>query len=213
MVDIALFPIPSSVAFPGVPCPLHVFEPRYRKMVRHCVDRDMPMGVCHTEKVVHARESSQTREDILNSNQSTYKPRSVFSAGQVEILQELEDGRLLITMEPEGRFNLVEEKLTLPFSIWACEELIDNDVDSDDRQALEECKAKILNRLITITHGQTAIQDQLRSDYWQTMPALPFSFAIAGRLSMDAELAQHLLETTDTAYRLDTLLELLNRAA
>ena len=30
MPQVALFPIPNSVNFPGVPCPLHVFEPRYR---------------------------------------------------------------------------------------------------------------------------------------------------------------------------------------
>jgi Lon protease-like protein len=31
---IALFPLPNAVLFPGVPLPLHVFEPRYRDMVR-----------------------------------------------------------------------------------------------------------------------------------------------------------------------------------
>ena len=31
--EVALFPIPDLVAFPGTVIPLHVFEPRYRKMV------------------------------------------------------------------------------------------------------------------------------------------------------------------------------------
>jgi Lon protease-like protein len=31
---IPLFPLPNAVLFPGVPLPLHVFEPRYREMVR-----------------------------------------------------------------------------------------------------------------------------------------------------------------------------------
>ena len=31
---IPVFPLPSVVLFPGVPLPLHIFEPRYRKMVR-----------------------------------------------------------------------------------------------------------------------------------------------------------------------------------
>jgi Lon protease-like protein len=38
MVEVALFPIPDSVNFPGVPCPLHVFEPRYRKMAQHLLE-------------------------------------------------------------------------------------------------------------------------------------------------------------------------------
>ena len=35
--EVALFPIPDLVAFPGTVIPLHVFEPRYRKMVHDCV--------------------------------------------------------------------------------------------------------------------------------------------------------------------------------
>jgi Lon protease-like protein len=31
---IPLFPLPNVVLFPGVPLPLHIFEPRYRDMVR-----------------------------------------------------------------------------------------------------------------------------------------------------------------------------------
>ena len=31
---VPLFPLPNAVLFPGVPLPLHVFEPRYRAMVR-----------------------------------------------------------------------------------------------------------------------------------------------------------------------------------
>ena len=31
---VPLFPLPNAVLFPGVPLPLHVFEPRYRTMVR-----------------------------------------------------------------------------------------------------------------------------------------------------------------------------------
>src|SRR5262249_43376062 len=31
---IPIFPLPNVVLFPGVPLPLHVFEPRYRDMVR-----------------------------------------------------------------------------------------------------------------------------------------------------------------------------------
>jgi Lon protease-like protein len=31
---IPLFPLPNAVLFPGVPLPLHIFEPRYREMVR-----------------------------------------------------------------------------------------------------------------------------------------------------------------------------------
>ena len=63
MHDVALLPIPNTVNIPGVPCPLHVLEPRYRQRVRHCIDENMLMGVCHTEKVLHRNTREQTVEE------------------------------------------------------------------------------------------------------------------------------------------------------
>lgn len=211
MVEVALFPIPNAVTFPWVPMPLHVFEPRYRQMVRHCLDQRMMMGICHTEKVVHANFREQTREEALNSNQSTYKPCGVFSAGPVELVEELEDGRMLIRVDTNVRLQLQEEKQTLPFSIWTCDELMDEVCDSQEVLLMEQTKAKILHRLIAITHTSEKVQEVLHSDYWQTMPAQKFSFAVAGLLGMEADLAQYLLEITDAQHRLDTVLEMINR--
>ena len=98
MIEVALFPIPNSVNFPGVPTPLHVFEPRFRDMVKYCIDNDVMMGVCHTQGVVRAIKHEQNPEEALSSNQSTYKPCDVFSAGKVELLKELDDGRLGVAL-------------------------------------------------------------------------------------------------------------------
>jgi Lon protease-like protein len=212
-MDVALFPIPNSVSFPGVPCPLHVFEPRYRQMVRHCLEEDLFMGVCHTEKVLRNNSREQTLEEALSSNQSTYKPREVFSAGPVELMDELPDGRLMITVRASVRLVLQEERQTLPFSIWRCRELVDAPGDGQALQALQQSKEKILTRLLAITHGHDEVQAQLRSDHWQQMSPLDFSFAAAGMLVAEPELAQQLLETTDTQHRLDVLLELINTAS
>jgi Lon protease-like protein len=210
MVDVALFPIPNCVNFPGVPCPLHVFEPRYRQMVRHCINQNLLMGVCHTEKVVHQREREQTVEEALNSNQATYKPRGVFSAGPVQLLQELDDGRMLVQVDNEIRLQLGEEKQTLPFSIWACEELLDEALDEAGELALKQSQAKILKRLLAITHDNEQAQEMLNNDHWQAMPAHEFSFAAAGLLEMSPETSQMLLEMTNAQMRLDTVLGMIN---
>jgi Lon protease-like protein len=210
MVDVALFPIPNSVNFPGVACPLHVFEPRYRQMVRHCIDEHLLMGVCHTEKVVHRMEREQTMEEALNSNQATYKPRNIFSAGPVRLLEELEDGRMLIQVDNEVRLRLGEEKQTLPFSIWSCEELMDEALGEAGEPALQQTQAKILMRLLMITHDSEQAQQMLKSDHWQGMPAHDFSFAVAGMLGMAPDTAQALLEMTNAQQRLDTVLEMIN---
>ncbi len=210
MVNVAIFPIPNAVSFPGVPCPLHVFEPRYRQMVRHCIDEELLLGVCHTEKLLHNHDREQTVEEALNSNQSTYKPRDVFSAGPVEILQELADGRLLIQVDMQVRLQLREERQTLPFSIWACEELADEPIGPQGARALGQSKDKILHRLIAITHQSPKIQSLLKSEYWQAMTPQQFSFAVSGMLGLETELAQQLLQTTDTQQRLDAVLDVIN---
>lgn len=44
-----MFPL-GSVVFPTDPLPLHVFEPRYRKLVEDCVYADLPFGVVLIER-------------------------------------------------------------------------------------------------------------------------------------------------------------------
>ena len=45
----AMFPL-GTVLFPGGFLPLHVFEPRYRVMTRHCLDGDRSFGVVLIER-------------------------------------------------------------------------------------------------------------------------------------------------------------------
>lgn len=210
MVNVALFPIPNSVNFPWVPCQLHVFEPRYRQMVKHCIEHNLLMGVCQTEKIVHKNERTQTIEEALSSNQSSYKPTGIFSAGPVQLLNELDDGRMLIQVDIEVRLQLGEEKQTLPFSIWSCEELLDQTRDSAQETALAQSQAKILMRLLAITHANQQAQEVLGSDHWQAMPAQKFSFAILGLLDIPPDDAQALLEMTNAQERLDTVLKMIN---
>ncbi len=44
MIEVPLFPL-HAVLCPGVAMPLHVFEPRYRALVRHCLAENAPFGV------------------------------------------------------------------------------------------------------------------------------------------------------------------------
>src|SRR5258706_6611962 len=40
-----IFPLPQTVLFPGALLPLHVFEPRYRTMVKDCLSTHKAMAV------------------------------------------------------------------------------------------------------------------------------------------------------------------------
>ena len=40
-----LFPLPDTVVFPGMTVPLYVFEERYKKLVRICLENETPRFV------------------------------------------------------------------------------------------------------------------------------------------------------------------------
>ena len=211
MIKVAVFPIPNSVNFPGVPCPLHIFEPRYRQMVKHCIDNTLSMGVCNTAKVLRASEQNQSMENALNSNQSTYKPVAIFSAGPVTLLEELDDGRMVIEVAFDTRLKLQTELQTLPFNIWACDELPDETMTKAEEYSLVQTKQKILMRLLAITHTSEEYQQLLKSDLWQNMPAGEFSYAVTGLLGLPGEVQQEILEMTKPTERLLSVLGMLNK--
>jgi Lon protease-like protein len=43
-MELPLFPL-NSVLCPGIALPLHIFEDRYRELVRHCIDTTSPFGI------------------------------------------------------------------------------------------------------------------------------------------------------------------------
>ena len=43
-MELPLFPM-NTVLCPGIALPLHIFEDRYRALVRHCIDTTSPFGV------------------------------------------------------------------------------------------------------------------------------------------------------------------------
>lgn len=210
MIEVALFPIPKSVNFPGVPIPLHVFEPRYREMVKYCIDNDVMMGVCHTQGVVHDIKSQQTREQALNNNQATYKPCGVFSAGKVELFEELDDGRMGIIVYFETRLELKQVRQLLPFNIWACELYEDEPLENDDLVNLRQTHEKIMQRILTISHGNDQVKKMLASDKWQNLSAVEFSFMVNGLFGMPAKIKQEILEMRQPQQRLDAILDMVN---
>lgn len=76
-----MFPL-GSVLFPSVFLPLHVFEPRYRALVRRCLDEDEEFGV-----VLIERGSEVGGDDVRTD---------VGTAARIIQADELDDGRYVI---------------------------------------------------------------------------------------------------------------------
>ncbi|MFZ4758933.1 MAG: LON peptidase substrate-binding domain-containing protein [Burkholderiaceae bacterium] len=58
IADVPIFPL-STVLFPGGVLPLRIFEARYMDMVRDCMQRDAPFGVCLITKGGEVGEAAE----------------------------------------------------------------------------------------------------------------------------------------------------------
>jgi hypothetical protein len=91
-----LFPLAGAILFPRAQLPLHIFEPRYREMVRDAVDGDGNIAIVQPQLV----EVPEGKEPTLYS---------VGCIGEIVGLEELEDGRFNIVLNGSNRFRLINE--------------------------------------------------------------------------------------------------------
>jgi Lon protease-like protein len=207
-IEVALFPIPNVVAFPGVNLPLHVFEPRYRQLINDCVSKNRLVGVSHTLKTIHQPAKQQTLEQALSSNQATYKPREIFSAGACEILETTSDGRIIANVAISKRLSLVEEIQSLPYRIVFCTELQDDASQTPSEDSA--LQASINTRLIEIVGSEQPELAQALSDpAWINLVPNEYSFRIFQFLRFDADLMQMILEAQSATTRLEMIWDLL----
>jgi Lon protease-like protein len=204
-IEVALFPIPTMVAFPGTVVPLHVFEPRYRRLVHESVEDNRPVAVCHTRKTIRAARKDQSLEQALSSNQATYQPHEIFSAGRCEIRETTEDGRLLAHVFMEERVLLREELQALPYRIVACERLEDG-AETLAADAVDELKTAIstqLEKLMSSAKAET--QRPFVAADLMALDAATFSYRVFQFLRFDADLMQEVLEARSAGARLELI--------
>jgi Lon protease-like protein len=100
-VRVPLFPLGGAILFPRSQLPLHIFEPRYREMVRDAIDGAGRIAMIQPQG-----------ED--DDHAPLY---GVGCLGDVVGVEELDDGKFNIILLGSERFRLVEEVTTdTPYS-------------------------------------------------------------------------------------------------
>lgn len=95
---LSLFPLPNVVLFPGVPLPLHVFEPRYRSLIRDAQERDdRVIGIVLLRG--DWRRKYYDRPEIF----------AVGCAGRLVSVEPLADGRSNVLLQGVREFEIGEE--------------------------------------------------------------------------------------------------------
>lgn len=97
--EVALFPLPQVVLFPGADMPLHVFEPRYRAMTRDVLSSTRRICVV------------QIPEDHVCAEYRQPRIARIAGVGEIAHCDALPDGRYNIVVTGMARVELTE----LPF--------------------------------------------------------------------------------------------------
>ncbi len=172
---IPLFPL-DIVLFPGQAVPLHIFEPRYRQMTRHCIDTQSPFGIVN----ISGANLAQTG----------------CSAIIVKILKEYEDGRSDILTAGQNAFRLIRTHEEKPY-LEADVEFLEEDfigVDSAVSARLEQ----LCNQCHQILYSEDAAR-------FETEGGISLAYHVASELPVDVAIRQGLLEIRSEAARQEKL--------
>jgi Lon protease-like protein len=131
-----LFPLPNVVLFPSVPLPLHVFEPRYRKMVEDALETHRTIGM--------ALLSPGYEADYLG--RPPIYP--IGCAGLIQRHERLADGRYNILLQGRRRFRVLEEHEGEPYRLASIEALDDPRGDAWSLDATRGELVAALGRLV-----------------------------------------------------------------
>ena len=107
---ISIFPLPGAILFPGLQMPLHIFEPRYRALVKDALARDRRIGMIQPQR---AEEGAPLYQ--------------IGCLGKIEEIEALDDGRFNLILTGEARFRVLRElDAATPFRQVEAE-LLDNE--------------------------------------------------------------------------------------
>lgn len=138
MALLPLFPL-ELVLLPGTPLPLHIFEPRYKEMIRECISAEAPFGV------VRAFEEGIAEVGC--------------TAEIITVTKEYPDGRLDLICEGRKRFEVIE--VNRDRSFLQAEVLI---VPDDPEAAVQEERVKAVQLHLEILSLAGAVQDLSAAD-------------------------------------------------
>ena len=192
-----LFPL-GAVLYPGMVLPLHIFEERYRQLVRDLLDRPDPRRF----GVIAIRKGRETGDQGVES---------LYEIGCTATLRRVEqypDGRFDIVTVGTSRFRLLTLDHHLPYLQGEVEPLADEPVDPDAAAPLVRAVQVAFHAYVDVlTEGGGAV---VKIDDLPDEPTL-LSFLVAAAMVIDLPERQHLLAEPDAVRRLSAQRSLLAR--
>ena len=194
--ELPLFPLPV-VLFPGVPLPLHIFEPRYRQMLLDIRVGQNLFGLAYFD--------------------STSVETDVPPVGHIGCVAEVSE----VQTFPDGRSNI----MTLGVIRYRLDAYVDRgdpyllaqvsyfEDDEENEEVLAAPSKEVAEMFTRIAQAVRTINDERATlpDISDTEPQR-LSFLVAAAMEIDAEVKQELLELRSTSERLERLRAMLSLA-
>ncbi|MCA9670311.1 MAG: LON peptidase substrate-binding domain-containing protein [Myxococcales bacterium] len=196
---VALFPLPGAVLLPGCPMPLHIFEPRYRKMIADCLANGRVLAIGKLDgrgagpEVVHERPPVHPTVGV----------------GIIDVHQQLPDGRSIILLGGVLRAEIVSEHDgDLPYRTVQARAICDC-VPRERRQEVET-RVETLRHLVS--QLATALPDSGApelADLCRRMHSGRLADVVAGAVVLDPDERQRVLEEGSVPERLELVTDAL----
>lgn len=191
LAELSIFPLPQVTLFPGQVLPLHVFEPRYREMVRAALAGRRVLAMAR----------------LKPGFESDYEGRppvfDVCGVGVIESCSERADGRFDLTLRGVARIRIAHELPPARAFRQVQAALLEDQVPAPALVAAWQAKlAALWGRLAP--HLPEPARD-LRALTRGADDAAAYSDRLAAALVAEPEASQELLEETDPAERLRLL--------
>jgi Lon protease-like protein len=185
--QLPVFPLPDIVFFPGTVLPLHVFETRYRAMVKDALAADRTLAVALLQP---------GWEQQYAGNPACFQ---VATAGTIEDLATTADGRYYFRLVGSVRVKLGEVVRDAPYRFVRAVEIPEHSVDEDD--------PSIRSRKLDLLATQLCLVRELSGNDAPSLvldERMSFAAAVNGAcasLPAEAAIRQALLELDDLTER------------
>jgi len=193
-VELPLFPL-NAVLFPHMRMSLHIFEDRYKQMLRDCRNNGTTFGVLAIRAGLEVGGPSV--------------PFAVGTLAQLHSIEELAEGQSSLSIEGASRFRVEAFSFERPYLTGRIRYLQDAATPVDDAAALA---ARVSAAFAAYTHTLRSLGVSVEVAVLPDEPER-LSYLVAAALQVETPVRQELLEIDSTADRLRRILEVLRREA
>lgn len=176
MIELPLFPL-NTVLFPGMPLTLHIFEERYKRMMRTCLRTREPFGV------VLIRHGEQAFGPLAD-------PHTIGTTARILETEPLKDGKMNIVALGQKRFRILDLDFSRPYLVGKVELY---PLVNGDGHALEKTGRRLKPWVERYMHILTEVNNvELNPDHLPNDPMV-LAYLAAVLLQIPPEQKQELL--------------------